>query len=257
MARKDLSRSLCQSWFWLSMGWMDIVHRYRGSLLGPFWLTLTSGIFVAVMGPLYASLFNLNLQDYFPHLAIGIISWNFISATLSECCRAFIDAGPQMKQMVIPRLSFIFQILWRNLIVFVHSLPIILIALWLCAVPIGPWALMIVPGLALVCVNLLFIGVLFAICSARFRDVVPIVGSLLTMAFFLSPVLWNPAIQRVPGWVIAVNPFAAYLSLMRAPLLGNAVEPELLFSAAISTVGLGVITAWVFARYRKYIVYWV
>lgn len=98
MAWKDLRQSLGQSWFWMSMGWMDIVHRYRGSMLGPFWLTLSSGVFVAVMGPLYASLFKLNLQEYMPFLAIGIISWNYISGTINECCRAFIDGGAQMKQ---------------------------------------------------------------------------------------------------------------------------------------------------------------
>jgi lipopolysaccharide transport system permease protein len=33
-----------------TLGWLDIKLRYRGSMLGPFWLTLSTGIMVGSLG---------------------------------------------------------------------------------------------------------------------------------------------------------------------------------------------------------------
>ena len=31
-----------------ALGWLDVRLRYRGSMLGPFWLTISTGVMVAV-----------------------------------------------------------------------------------------------------------------------------------------------------------------------------------------------------------------
>lgn len=47
-------------------GWLDIKLRYRGSILGPFWLTASTAVMVAAMGVLYAYLMNMDVHKYLP-----------------------------------------------------------------------------------------------------------------------------------------------------------------------------------------------
>ncbi len=56
-----------------TLAWLDIKLRYRGSLLGPFWLTLSTGVMVGSMGVIYAGLFKINLHDYLPFLALSLV----------------------------------------------------------------------------------------------------------------------------------------------------------------------------------------
>ena len=61
------------------LGWFDIRLRYRGSMLGPFWLTLSTGVMIAALGLLYSQLFKIALREYLPFLAISQILWSFIA----------------------------------------------------------------------------------------------------------------------------------------------------------------------------------
>ena len=55
------------------LGWLDIRLRYRGSVLGPFWLTLSTAVMVGALGVLYAKLFGMTLEDYLPFMALSMV----------------------------------------------------------------------------------------------------------------------------------------------------------------------------------------
>jgi lipopolysaccharide transport system permease protein len=116
------------------------------------------------------------------------------------------------------------------------------------------WA---IPGFALVCLNLLWITLLLAIVCLRYRDMIQIVNSVLLLGFFFTPVMWNPKLQKVNAWVVNANPFASFLEVVRAPLMGDAVSGPLLAMALVLPLFGGALAAWAFARYRKQIIYWV
>ena len=65
---------------------LDIRNRYRGSVLGPFWLSLSTAIMVVALGLLYSALFNLPLADYLPFLAVSLIIWGMISQIVGDAC---------------------------------------------------------------------------------------------------------------------------------------------------------------------------
>ena len=117
--------------------------------------------------------------------------------------------------------------------------------------------LAVIPGFAILVLNLVWIGLLAAILCARFRDIPPIVNSVLQIGFFVTPVIWSYKQQAVNELVVNFNPFAAFVEVVRAPLLGEDFSPPLLF-LAIACLPVGYALAWrVFVRTRKRIVYWV
>ncbi len=257
LALCDLRESINLYWFWMYLGWNDILQRYRGSMLGPFWLTITTGIFIAGLGPLYANLFGADPRVYLPTMTMGIVVWGFITGSINDSCKVFINAGPLMKQIKLPRSMHIMHVLCRNTIVFLHSIPIIIVVMIYADIPLGLNTLLIIPGFVLLCLNLLWICFAVAIISTRYRDVAPIISSVLTLAFFLTPVLWHPGTRNVPSWVIHFNPFAAFIELLRAPLLNTPIPLPHVFMALVTAV-VGVSLIWLmFVRYRKYIIYWI
>jgi len=257
LAIDDLKRALSLTWFWGALGWQDIVQKYRGSMLGPFWLTITTGIFIAGLGPLYARLFSLDMSKYLPYMALGVTTWGFITGTINDCCNAFLSASHVMKQMKVPRLAIIFQVIWRSIIVFIHNLPIyIVIFLWF-KIPLTWGTILVIPGFTIVCLNLIWIGIVVSILCARFRDITPIIGSVLQIGFFVTPVMWSYKLQSVSPWIVNINPFAAMIELIRAPLLGEMISVPL-FVLALACLPVGyTVAAALFVRARRQIVFWV
>ena len=87
-----------------SLGWLDIRLRYRGSMLGPFWLTISTGVMVGSLGFLYAALWHMSVRDYLPFLALSQVLWGFLSTLVSESCAAFTESEGVIRSVRMPLL---------------------------------------------------------------------------------------------------------------------------------------------------------
>jgi ABC-2 type transport system permease protein/lipopolysaccharide transport system permease protein len=257
VALRDISAGLWRRHVWGLLGWQDIRQRYRRSQLGAFWITLSMGIMVASLGVLYAALFRIEVSDYLPFLTLGFIIWGLISGLVTDGCTVFITSEGIIKQVDLPLSVHVYRTLWRNLIIFAHNLVIFVIVALLFAVwpgIVGLWAL---PGLALLCLNGVWLVIILGLVSARFRDLPQIVASVLQVAFFVTPIIWKPELIPGPSPVLYLNPFFHFIELVRAPLLGE-VPPLVSWLAVIgiSAVGWAAMLV-VFSQYRRRIAYWV
>ena len=52
----DLVKGARSFHLWGLLGWQDVRRRYRRSIIGPFWLTISMGVLVAVLSILYGAL---------------------------------------------------------------------------------------------------------------------------------------------------------------------------------------------------------
>ena len=85
-----------------TLAWLDIRLRYRGSMLGPFWLTLSTAAMVGSMGVIYAVLFHMNLHEYLPFLALSLVLWGYLSSLVTEGCMAFTAAEGMIRSVRMP-----------------------------------------------------------------------------------------------------------------------------------------------------------
>src|SRR3990167_4535523 len=225
MAFADLRASFRRIGLAWSLAWHDVVSRYRGSILGPFWITLSMGLMVAGIGFLYANLFKIPVHDFIPYVAIGIVFWGLISSVIVEGCGAFVGASGMLSQTSLPMMTFIWRTVLRNVINLAHHLVIILGVL----VFYDHWrdanVLLSAAGVILVMLNLGWICLAAAMASAPFPDLPQIVASVTQFAMFVTPVFWLPGGRLVDRAVLLLNPFYHMLEAVRAPLLGQAVEP--------------------------------
>ncbi len=257
LALQDLSRGVCSIYIWPMLGWLEIKQRYRRSLLGPFWLTISSGVMVGCMGPLYGRLFNLDLPTYLPYLAVSLILWTLISGLITESCQVFIAAEGFIKQIKLPFTVHVLRVIWRNLIIFAHNLLVVAIVL-LIFPPGWGWSLLLLPvAILFLVVNAVWLGLLLGLLCARFRDIPLVVSSLLQVAFFLTPVMWKPEMLGRHQWALQLNPLYYFIEIIRAPLLGQVFNPQLWFGVLLITIVGFALTMALFSRFRARIPYWV
>ncbi|CAM4411200.1 MAG: hypothetical protein LEGION0398_MBIBDBAK_01254 [Legionellaceae bacterium] len=242
---------------WVLLGWQDIQLRYRRSMIGPFWITLSIIITIYSMGFLYGHLFKMDLKTYFPYLAAGFISWVLISSLIIDGTDVFIMSDTYIKQINLPLFCFVFRAIFRNIIIFLHNILAFIPLIFIYHVPINSKLLLIIPGLILIAINAASYCTILAIIGARFRDIAQIIASLVQVIFFVTPIMWTP--QLLPEkyqFVVKYNPLAQFIELIRKPLLGQIVTLNtLIVTCALTLVGL-VLMILLFARCRSRVVYW-
>jgi ABC-type polysaccharide/polyol phosphate export permease len=256
LAFADLKTSLRRLGLARSLAWHDIVSRYRGSILGPFWITLSMGLMVLGIGVLYSRLFHVAVQEFIPFVALGIVSWGLITGTILEGCETFVMARGMLSQTSLPMFTFVWRTVLRNLINLAHHAVIIVAVLaWYGVSPRINLPLALV-GLVLVLLNISWISMLAAITSARFRDVPQIVGSVMQFAIFMTPVFWKPDSIRSNHAVLVFNPFYYMLESIRTPVLGGVTAHHTYAILVIMAVAGWIITFATFARTRRRIVHY-
>lgn len=256
MALKDLRASGERFGLASALAWADVVARYRGSILGPFWLTLSMGLMVGGIGLLYGQLFKIPLDEFMPFVALGIVFFGAITTTINEGCETFTRASGMLSQTALPMFTFVWRTVLRNLMTVAHHLVIVVgVLIWY-----GYWRKLNLPlalaGIVLLTVNTAWASMLAGIASARFRDIPPIVGSVTQFAMFLTPVFWMPSSFPSRHALLALNPFYHMLQAVRAPLMGQAVDPlTWAVLAGMAVIGWA-LTFTVFALTRRRIVHY-
>src|SRR5882757_8879566 len=99
---RDIGQGLANWRLWSMLGWNDIHQRYRRSALGPFWITISMAIFIVLLGFIYSKLFHQDIAVYLPYVAMGLITWGFITGTTVEACSVFIENAGIIKQIRLP-----------------------------------------------------------------------------------------------------------------------------------------------------------
>jgi ABC-2 type transport system permease protein len=253
----DMRAGLARRDLWGTLGIHDIRQRYRRSVLGPFWITISMGVMILALGALYGLILRQEVGEYLPYVAAGFVIWHFIAAFVLEGSQAFIAAEPMMRQLSAPISVYAYRVLWSVFLTLLHNIWIpIAVGLWF---GVGfSWAtLLILPGMALLLLNGLWIIILLGLLSARFRDVPLIAANLVQVMFFITPIIWRPSMVPDRFALLDANPFYHMIEIVRAPLLGTVPAAEhWLIVVAIAIVGW-VATLLMYSAYRWRIVYWV
>jgi lipopolysaccharide transport system permease protein len=259
LAWADLKEGIAKWPIWLMLAYQDIKLRYRRSVLGPFWITLSMAITVYSMGYLYGHLFHVQLEHYFPFLVAGMLSWTLISTILSEVTEGFVHSDGLIKQIKLPYSLYIHRIASRNIIIFFHNILVIIPVLiyYHQDTRLNWHSLLLAPGLLLIYFNALTYGLLLAMVGARYRDISQVIKSLINVIFFITPVMWSPEVLgQKHFYLIDLNPFYAFIELIRSPLLGVLPSFKNLLTILIITVFGFMMSFHLLTRYRARIVYW-
>ena len=255
-AIRDIASSLANYRVWMMFGWLDIKLRYRRSLLGPFWITISIGVMIMALGLLYSQIFNQAISEYLPYVGCSLILWFFISNMINEGCFTFISSEYQIKQVDQPLPLYAFRLLWRNVIIFMHNFIVTLLLLLIFNA--YHWQAMIFPLTFLLnCAIFFFLSIILGFICARYRDVPQIVLSITQILIFITPIFWRKEFIVKHEWITHFNPAFHLLEIMRCPLLGKPFPYESLYVSLGMLAFMALITMALLTKYRNRLAYWV
>ncbi|MQA33269.1 galactan export ABC transporter permease subunit Wzm/RfbD [Modestobacter roseus] len=264
-ATDDLVGGWGQRELWGHLGWQDIRQRYRRSLLGPIWITISMAVTAVALGILYAGLFGNEISVQLPYILVGFIVWGFISGCISEGSEVFIANEGLIKHLPSPLSVHVYRLVWRQLLFFGHNLIVYAIMLIIFPQPLTWASLVALPALVLLVVNGAWVALALGMVTTRFRDLTPITQSIVQLMFFLTPIVWiysdllNSPDPRIAerARLAEFNPFLHFIEIIRQPMLGQDQHIRHWIVVLVITVVGWAATLVVLRRYRSRISYWV
>nr|WP_204847135.1 ABC transporter permease [Rhodococcus fascians] len=262
----DLRTGFNQRELWLHLGWQDIKQRYRRSVIGPFWITIATGVQAIAMGLLYSVLLDIDLREFLPHVTVGLIIWNLISAAILEGGDVFVANEGLIKQLPSALSVHVYRLVWRQLLLLGHNLLIYVIIIAIFWPPGGlHWTVIFaIPALVLILLNAVWVSILFGIIATRYRDIAPILNSFVTLMFFMTPIVWTTSgLVQMGGEaakrakLVEINPLFHYLDIIRAPLIGEDQQAYHWYIVLGFTVVGWALAIVALKKYRARVPYWV
>uniref|UniRef100_UPI0035CD00D4 galactan export ABC transporter permease subunit Wzm/RfbD n=1 Tax=Actinophytocola gossypii TaxID=2812003 RepID=UPI0035CD00D4 len=280
-----MTQGFRQRELWGHLGWQDIKQRYRRSIIGPLWITLSMAITAVGLGLLYSQLFGATIGTFLPYITVGFIVWNFMLGCLTEGTETFIRNEGLIKHLPAPLTVYALRTVWRLTLMFAHNLLVYFVVVTIfwsdlttagytitegehaIAQPGISWAILYaIPAFVLLAINGGWVAILFGIISTRYRDIPPVIQSLTQLMFFMTPIVWTTDILyrfgpdgegSWRGLVANLNPLYHYIEILRAPLIGSVQSwVHWVVVGAFTVVGWGLALV-AMRNYRARISYWV
>jgi lipopolysaccharide transport system permease protein len=236
----------------------DLKARYRGSILGFFWSLANPLLLLTVYTIVFTIFFPANaIQPYPLFLFAGILPWTFFSAAVLESTSSINANAGLIKKVMFPAEALPLVTVLSHLVHFALAVPVLVIATIGFAlhgdIVMSPTMLLAIP---LMVVQTLFVaGIAMTVASAAvlFRDLRDIIMNLMTLGFFLTPILYT--IDRIDKrWLRAllrINPMTpfviSYQDVFFFGRLPSFSDTFLMVAFALASVALGMT---VFSRLR-------
>jgi ABC-2 type transport system permease protein/lipopolysaccharide transport system permease protein len=243
----------------------ELDARYRASVLGFFWSLLNPLFLLAVYAVVFTYIFSPRFPGADPYplfLFSGLLPWLFFSGAVLDGSVTLVDNGPLLAKVMCPPEIFPAVTVLSHLVHHLLALPILVLALAVSSVaglhPF-PWTFPLVVA-ALVPWVLATGGAVFAVSvlSVHYRDMRDLVGHLLNLLFFSSPIIYSLEGLQVPvvlHRVLSLNPLNSLVEIYRDAVFAGSVSSPL---AWLTAYAVGIVAWWlgtrIFAAFRETLV---
>lgn len=222
--------------FW-NLVMRDIKIRYKRSLLGVVWAMLNPLLTMLVLVLVFSYLFRFDVENYAIFVLSGLVIWSLFAQGTTSAMNSILENSGYLKKIYIPSSVFVTSAVGSAVVALLFSMiPLLLLAVITGVKPHLSWLLLPLP-IVQVTIFTLGIGSILAALVVFFNDVLHIYTVLVTMYFYLTPVIYP--VDILPEQIQTLqqfNPMFHYVSLFRA-LLMNSQMPD------VRSIGLSTLVA--------------
>lgn len=246
-------------YFWVSLVQMDLRTRYRRSWLGIWWSLLHPILFTIVLCSVFATLFNRPIATFGPYIMCGLTFWNFLSAVAMDGATCLFRGEPYIRQHPAPLAIYPLRATLGAAFHLMLSLVTVVLVTAALKHVFNPIALLtLIPTIALLLVFGWSLAVLTGLSEVFFPDTRHLLQVGLQLAMYATPIIWLPEMmqKRGLGWIVAYNPLATLVGMLRQPLVyGQAPSlTSYVFTFAIVAVTFAVASV-ALARLEKRVIF--
>jgi ABC-type polysaccharide/polyol phosphate export permease len=224
----------------------DLRVRYRRSTLGLLWTMLLPLLHVVVFTTVFSTAFGFHVENYAVYALAGVLFWNFFQQSVLSSMNSLARNASILKKLPVPRAVFPVATVLAGAVNLCLALVPLFVLLLVTGHPLTPALLFLPAGILLAALFALGVGLLLSPLAIFFTDVVELVGVVLTLVMYLTPVFYPPAI--VPPrfrWVVELNPVGVVLEAFRDPIYRGALPSGLHLSLALvmalGALGIGIV----------------
>jgi lipopolysaccharide transport system permease protein len=227
----------CRELIW-RLAIRDISARYKQSILGILWAFLAPLalmiVFIWIKGKHIIPIRETDMP-YAAFVFLGQMIWLLFSHGVTTSANSLVAAGPMLKKIYFPREVLVLSSLAQTVFEFVLRIPLLgLIFIWIGFVP--KWTIVFLP-VALLPLLFMIVGMGFflSLFNAIVRDTTSVLGIVMTLGMFATPVVYPPpSTWPLSFWINYVNPISAVITACRdLATAGYMTEAQTYFSSAL------------------------
>ncbi|HAM22896.1 MAG TPA: hypothetical protein DCQ04_11605 [Actinobacteria bacterium] len=245
----------------------DFRARYRASILGWAWSVMNPLLTTVVLAFVFSTIFkqvppvgaNTGNDVYLFFLLSCITPWTFFAAALNSGMTSIVGASNLVGKINFPRYIVVIAAVSAVAVSLAIELGLIIIATTIVGfTPIAQLPSII--GIAILWMLFAWgLALLFASLYVRYRDVQYIVTIMISLWFYLTPVLYPPSLiperyAHLPlRRLLSFNPAAWFLRSFRSALYDGASPPAYLWLIMVLAAGASLLIGLrVFGRRSPY-----
>ena len=195
----------------------DIRGKYKGSFLGVLWSFINPLLSVLVYAIVFPYIMRIKVENYLIYLITGIIPWTFFTSSINMGLISVLSNADIIKKVYFPRIILPISTVTSCLVNFLISCLIIVLFCLGSGLGIS-FQILWLPLIAIIqYVMLLGFTFILSAIEMYMRDIEHIVNFILSMAFYVTPILYTPDIfPENLAWVLKVNPMAYLVNAYRS-----------------------------------------
>ncbi|MEM9233145.1 MAG: ABC transporter permease [Pseudomonadota bacterium] len=250
-------RSGLKRWrLWSSMALRHFMGQYKGALIGPLWITVTTAMTASGLGLLYAQLFGRNIDEHLPYVTIALVVWAYMNTFATSGTAVFNANAHIFKEYPLPLSMFPMRLVVIQMVNFAFRFLVLVGVMVIFSVPVTLTSLWAIPGFLLITWIGFWASLALGVINARFRDFGQLVSAVFGFAFFITPIFWTTDRLGPYEFIVHYNPLYHMVQVVRGPLLGMGDLP--VHFAVVSGIAVlsTVIGLAVYGRFSHRLPYW-
>ena len=247
--------------FWLALAGHDIKERYRRSFVGIAWSLIKPAAMTLILTVIFSNVFDVSVREYAPFLFLGLVTWQFFTESILQGCNAFRLGRTYLRVRPLPLAIFPLRVVLSSGIHALIGLAAATVWISILRGGVEPLALLsLLPAMLILALVAWSLACICAILHTKYSDTQQVAEISLQVLFYATPVIYLPESVHKSGWLywlIESNPFAAFLELIRGPLLnGSLPSPVSLLIAAGFLAAMAGIAGFCVRRAQERLVLW-
>ncbi|HYO15035.1 MAG TPA: ABC transporter permease [Thermoanaerobaculia bacterium] len=206
----------------------ELKVRYRRSAIGFAWTMLQPLLMMLVLQVVFSAIFSMRLPygNYVVYALAGLLFWNFFSQSILSSMNSLRSNAALLKKLPIPKEVFPLATVISGVINLVLALIPLLLILLVTGHPLTPALLFLPVAILLAAAFTLGAGLLLSPLAVFFSDTVELIGVILSVLMYLTPVIYPMEIlpERY-RWLVRFNPVRSILEVFRDPIYQGEVPP--------------------------------
>jgi lipopolysaccharide transport system permease protein len=243
---------------WYTLGITKLRIRFLRTKLGPLWEIIGTLAIISIISLIWSKLWGKNLNDFLPYLFFGYVLWKTIISIIGDANMAYHEVYKNVLENVyIHPFQLSVGLVAKNFIVFFGFL--------ICCLFIS----FFVGNLSFFSIIYLFYFVIFFFISSvclsflfgllclKYRDLQHSIGIILNLAFFVTPIIWEPSQLGERGQIIVdLNLIYYYIEFFRSSLIYGTVNEITFCVVTLTTLILVLFATFISKKYSRKMIFW-